>query len=378
MWPTSSSSAGLGLSSERVLSTTGRGKKQGQNLLPGSKKALRNALIKEKRAQRATRSGAGAKGEDGGLGFDVRSLVEDLIKAANQAHLINEIEKVDEGEGAANDNKEESLLEIDEEEDDGPAEEDLVTALGSGAIEAFSTPPLSRYGRQIAFAIGHDFQSFYLTQEIGKGTRRCIVYIPRQEVELKEGLALSSVSISRARQRADEFARQASGEAFDAAVDTAKSLKKDVRDKHSAQKLAEKKFSGKLRKIFVIRSEKKHAEKVEVEGKDTSATILVGVNKLTMTDDIKSEEEEEEMEEEEEVSDDTEEDEIAPGLGSSSFDDSRKVPEWEIYTRGIGSRLLSKMGFTGGPLGVDRGMPRISEPIEATPKNNKKGLGMDL
>ena len=335
-------------------------------------------MIKEKRAQRATRSGAGAKGEDGGLGFDVRSLVEDLIKAANQAHLINEIEKVDEGEGAANDNKEESLLEIDEEEDDGPAEEDLVTALGSGAIEAFSTPPLSRYGRQIAFAIGHDFQSFYLTQEIGKGTRRCIVYIPRQEVELKEGLALSSVSISRARQRADEFARQASGEAFDAAVDTAKSLKKDVRDKHSAQKLAEKKFSGKLRKIFVIRSEKKYAEKVEVEGKDTSATILVGVNKLTMTDDIKSEEEEEEMEEEEEVSDDTEEDEIAPGLGSSSFDDSRKVPEWEIYTRGIGSRLLSKMGFTGGPLGVDRGMPRISEPIEATPKNNKKGLGMDL
>ena len=377
MWPTSSSSIGLGLSSERVLSTTGRGKKQGQNLLPGSKKALRNALIKEKRAQRATRSGAGAKGEDGGLGFDVRSLVEDLIKAANQAHLINEIEKVDEGEGAANDNKEERLAIDDEEEDDGPAEEDLVTALGSGAIEAFSTPPLSRYGRQIAFAIGHDFQSFYLTQEIGKGTRRCIVYIPRQEVELKEGLALSSVSISRARQRADEFARQASGEAFDAAVDTAKSLKKDVRDKHSAQKLAGKKFSGKLRKIFVIRSEKKHAEKVEVEGKDTSATILVGVNKLTMTDDIKSEEEEEE-EEEEEVSDDTEEDEITPGLGSSSFDDSRKVPEWEIYTRGIGSRLLSKMGFTGGPLGVDRGMPRISEPIEATPKNNKKGLGMDL
>ena len=198
---------------------------------------------------------------------------------------------------------------------------------------------------------------------------------------MKEELALSSVSISRARQRADEFARQASGEAFDAAVDSAKSLKKDVRDKHSAQKLAGKKFSGKLRKIFVIRSEKKHEEKVEVESKDTSAsaTILVGINKLSMTDDIKAEEvEEEEMGEEEEESDDTEEDEITPGLGSSSVDDSRKVPEWEIYTRGIGSRLLSKMGFTGGPLGVDRGMPRISEPIEATPKNDKKGIGMEL
>jgi len=229
---------------------------------------------------------------------------------------------------------------------------------------------LSRYGRQIAFAIGHDFQSFYLTQEIGKGTRRCIVYIPRQEAELKEELALSIVSISRARQRADEFARQASGEAFDAAVDSAKSLKKDVRDKHSAQKLAGKRFSGKLRKIFVIRSEKKHEKKVEVESKDAlaSATILVKAEEV----------DEEEMEEEEEESDDTEEDEITPGLGSSSFDDSRKVPEWEIYTRGIGSRLLSKMGFTGGPLGVDRGMPRISEPIEAKPKNNKKGIGMEL
>jgi hypothetical protein len=375
MWPTSSGS-GSGSSSERVLSTTGRGKKQGQNLLPGSKKALRNALIKEKRAQRATRTGAAAKGEDGGLGFDVQSLVEDLIKAARQINPVSDSDEVDEGEAAVDG---EDL----DEDDDGPAEEDRVTALGAGALEAFSTPPLSRYGRQVALAIGGDFQSSFVTQEIGKGAKRCIVYIPRSGVELTKETGLTSVSISRARQRAHDFARQASGEAFDASVDYAKSLKNAVRDKHKAQKLAGKKFLGKLRKIFVKRSEKKDEKVGETE---TSERISEGVVKLTINDEVSHELEEEEEEDEEDEEDeddddndgDTKEENLHSGLGSIPCEETKvKAPEWEIYTRGIGSRLLSKMGFVGGPLGVNRGMSRLVEPIEAIMKNNKKGLGME-
>lgn len=373
MWPTSSGS-GSGSSSERVLSSTGRGKKQGQNLLPGSKKALRNALIKEKRAQRATRSGAAAKGEDGGLGFDVQSLVEDLIKAARQINPVSDSDEVDEGEGFVDG---EDL----DEDDDGLVEEDRVTALGAGALEAFSTPPLSRYGRQVALAIGGDFQSSFVTQEIGKGAKRCIVYIPRSGVELIKETELTSVSISRARQRAHDFARQASGEAFDASVDSAKSLKNAVRDKHKAQKLAGKKFSGKLRKIFVKRSEKKDEKVDETE---RSERISEGVVKLTINDEDSHELEEEEEEDEEDDEDDddndgdTKEENLHSGFGSIPCEETKvKAPEWEIYTRGIGSRLLSKMGFVGGPLGVDRGMSRLVEPIEAIMKNNKKGLGME-
>ena len=118
-WPTLPSSLLSGSSSsERVLSTQGRGKKQGQTLLPGSKKALRNALIKEKRAQRATRSGAAAKGQDGGLGFDAQSLVEELIKVANQG-IQADLEEI-----IVSKDIEYKVEDDEEDEDDGPAEED--------------------------------------------------------------------------------------------------------------------------------------------------------------------------------------------------------------------------------------------------------------
>jgi hypothetical protein len=379
-WPTLPSSLLSGSSSsERVLSTQGRGKKQGQTLLPGSKKALRNALIKEKRAQRATRSGAAAKGQDGGLGFDAQSLVEELIKVANQG-IQADLEEI-----IVSKDIEYKVEDDEEDEDDGPAEEDRITAIDSGAIDAFSTPPLSRYGRKVALSIGRDFQTSFETKEFGKGEKRCIVYIPRLHVKVKGEIELSSDIISRARQRAKEFASQASGEAFDTAVADAKTLKNKVRDKHTAQKLAGKKFSGKLRKIFVKKAVKTEREIENFEKPErnvSSKTPEATTFEAEVSDNfLKNEEEEDDDKDDDELSDSEDEPETSFGLGSRHNEEPSGTiasPEWEVYTRGIGSRLLLKMGFTGGALGVDRGMSRITEPIEAHLKNDKKGLGLDF
>jgi len=389
LWPVPTSLSG-GSSSERVLSTQGRGKKQGQTLLPGSKKALRNALIKEKRAQRATRSGAAAKGQDGGLGFDAQSLVEELIKVANQG-IQTDLEEIIVSKDI--EYKVEDAEEDEDDEDDGPAEEYRITAIDSGAIDAFSTPPLSRYGRKVALSIGRDFQTSFETKEFGRGEKRCIVYIPRLKVKEKGEIELSSDIISRARQRAKEFARQASGEAFDTAVADAKTLKNKVRDKHTAQKLAGKKFSGKLRKIFVKKTVKtereiENVEKLErnVSSKIPEATtfeaeVSDNVFKNEEEDDDNDDDGDDDGDDDDELSNSEEEPETSFGLGSRHKEEPSETiasPEWEVYTRGIGSRLLLKMGFTGGALGVDRGMSRITEPIEAHLKNDKKGLGLDF
>jgi len=63
------------------------------------------------------------------------------------------------------------------------------------------------------------------------------------------------------------------------------------------------------------------------------------------------------------------------GTPSSSSSSSAKKaapkPEWERYTKGVGSQLLQKMGFQGG--GLKEGA--ISAPIEAIFKADKGGLG---
>ena len=55
------------------------------------------------------------------------------------------------------------------------------------------------------------------------------------------------------------------------------------------------------------------------------------------------------------------------------------VGEFERYTRGIGSKLLKKSGWTEGS-GVGVGSQGISEPLEAEGQHpqSKKGLGYEL
>ncbi|XP_046912846.2 septin interacting protein 1 [Dermatophagoides farinae] len=63
------------------------------------------------------------------------------------------------------------------------------------------------------------------------------------------------------------------------------------------------------------------------------------------------------------------------GLGSSSNNADAEFGQWEMYTKGVGSKLLQKMGYQPGK-GLGKNLQGIIEPIEAKKRPGTGSIGL--